>query len=296
MQPLAWSLGDLRPRRATTTPSGAADVTLRSCYASIFRFDDTADSEVVIDGELWHNSLGVRFGVGESADVEIELPVLYASSGFLDEFVDAWHDVFLLPHGRRDLRPHNEFEMRVSADGRDVWQLENDGPMLGDVPVTWTQRVFAADDAALAARALLEVPTGSENRGASNGELDWGFGLVAEKHVERWSVFAHADHLHSGEPSSFDGSGVHLRDRFELALGGEYRWSDRLSLLTTLEWSSPLTRDLDLRVINREILDFGVGAAWDVGERSRVGVSFHEDLVSNTGADFAVLVGFTTRL
>ncbi len=296
LQPLAWTLGDLRPRRALATPRGEVDMSIASAYASIFRYDDTDHSAVTIDGELWHTAFGVRFGIAPGADLEIEVPVLYASSGFLDGFVDGWHDFFALPYGRRDLRPADEFEMTIESDGREIWKLESDGPMLGDVPVTWTQEVFATPTRALAVRAMLELPTGSENRGASNGEFDWGVGIVAEQHAERWSFFGHADHLHAGEPSSFEGSGVHLRDRFELAFGGEYRWSDRVSLLSTLEWTAPFTRDLDLRVINREILDLGVGAAWDVGESSRLALSFHEDLVSNTGADFAVLVGFTTRL
>jgi hypothetical protein len=296
MQPLAWTLGDLRPRRAVTTPARSVDVALATGYANIFRYDHTSHSNVTIDGELSHTELAFRIGVGERSDVEIGLPLLYAASGFLDGFVDAWHDFFALPVGRRDLRPEDEYQMTIESDGREIWKLESDGPMLGDVPVTWTQSLIVASEHALAVRAMLELPTGSETRGASNGELDWGVGLVAEQHADRWSFFQHADHLHAGEPSSFEGSGVHLRDRFELALGGEYRWNDLVSLLSTLEWSAPLTRDLDLRVINREILDFGVGAAWDVGENSRIGVSFHEDLVSNTGADFAVLVGLTTRL
>jgi hypothetical protein len=296
MQPLAWSLGDLRPRRALATPRGAVDVSIASCYASIFRVDDTDSSEVEIDGELWHNALGFRAGVIDGADLEIELPILYASSGVLDGFIDFWHDLFGLPSGRRDLRPEGDYAMSVESNGDEIWELEGDEPMLGDVPVTWTQELFADATQALAWRAMIELPTGSESRGASNGELDWGVGLVGERHFERWSLFGALDHLHSGEPTSFDGSGVHLRDRFEVALGGEYRWNDRTSLLGSLEWTSPFTRDLDLKVINREILDFGLGAAWDVGESSRFAVSFHEDLVSNTGADFAVLVGWTMRL
>lgn len=295
MQPLAWSLGDLRPRRALATPRGAYDVSFASCYASIFRFDERKPSKVVIDGELWRNALSLRTGVIPGADVEFELPILYASSGVLDGFIDFWHDFFGLPAGRRELRPEGEYEMSVQSNGKEIWSLESDGPMLGDVPVTWTQELVGDETQALAWRAMLELPTGSENRGASNGELDWGVGLVGERNFERWSFFGALDHLHAGEPSSFDNSGVHLRDRFEVALGGEYRWDDRTSLLTSLEWTSPFTRDLGLKVINREIVDFGVGAAWDVGELSRISVSFHEDLVSNTGADFAVLVGWTTR-
>jgi hypothetical protein len=71
----------------------------------------------------------------------------------------------------------------------------------------------------------------------------------------------------------------------------ELRWNDRLSLLTQLLWTSPLTSDIDLEEISREIFDLGLGAAYDMKSGGRLFVSFHEDLVAATGPDFSLLIG-----
>ena len=76
-----------------------------------------------------------------------------------------------------------------------------------------------------------------------------------------------------------------------MQVGCERNWTDRLSLLANLHLRSPITDDFAFEEIDREILDLGLGFAWDVSDDAILQASFHEDLVSATGADFGVFVG-----
>lgn len=295
--PVEWTLLEMRTRRAVATPTGSLDVAIYSAYTSIYRNDSTTDESVVIDAELWENSFAARYGIVPGGDLEVEIPVLYASSGFLDQFVDAWHSFFHLSDGGRSDRPANDYEVSIESNGNEIYSLSSGEFMLGDIPITWTQQILDEehDGLALAARAALQLPTGSQSKGTSNGALDWGVGLLAERTLERWTLFGTVDFADSGTSDAFADEDVEIREQIGASLGAEYRWNASFSWLADVSFNSPITRDLDLKVINRELLDLGVGGAWDVGESSRMTLSFHEDLISYSGPDFGVLLSWTYR-
>ncbi len=296
--PLAWTLLQFRPRRPIAEPLGRVGVEVTSAYSSIFRNFSNVSEKVTIDGELWENAVVARAGVAPGGDLEVEVPVLYASRGFLDHFVDAWHSLFGFSDGLRNTRPDDAFEMDMSTGGKRVYHFDEDEPSLGDVPVIWTQEIVGEDRApfALAVRGGLELPTGSESRGAGNGAFDWGGGFVAERSIERWTFFGGVDGMKNGNPSAFDAAGISLAPQVDAELGGEYRWNDSLSWISDLVFTSAMTHDFGLHVINRPILDLGVGAAWDTGVDSRWMLTFHEDLISNSGPDFGVMVTWLWRI
>lgn len=296
--PLAWTLLSMRLRRARVEPHGDLGIELDSAYTSVFRNDSTPTSNVTLDGELWSNSLRMRVGVVSGGDFEIEIPVLYASSGFLDTFVDAWHEFLHFADGGRDDRPKNDYEMTISSNGNEVYHLEPNEWMLGDIPVTWTQQILdeSVYPISFAVRGSLQFPTGSESRGTSNGEIDWGVGLLAERSLSRWTLFGGVDFTSSGTSDAFADADVEIVEQIQFSVGAEFRWNDHLSWLGDLVYTSPMTDDFDLDVINREILDLGLGAAWSFSESSRLSISFHEDVISRAGSDFGVLLAWSWKL
>jgi len=54
-----------------------------------------------------------------------------------------------------------------------------------------------------------------------------------------------------------------------------------------------MVRSIALEEIDREILDLGIGVAWDSGPRSRVSLSIHEDLVAATGSDLTLMAAWS---
>ncbi|HJO27059.1 MAG TPA: hypothetical protein QF730_07425, partial [Planctomycetota bacterium] len=71
------------------------------------------------------------------------------------------------------------------------------------------------------------------------------------------------------------------------------RWNDRVSLLGQLIWASPPVTGYDLEEIDAEIIDLGLGAAWDLSDGSRLFCSLHEDLVAAAGGDFGFMFGWS---
>ena len=94
-------------------------------------------------------------------------------------------------------------------------------------------------------------------------------------------------------PRAFLDAGLDVDFLLFAGAGAEYRWSDRTSLLLQLQYRSPLTEDLPLEEIDREILDLGVGVAHDLTRESALTISFHEDVVAAAGPDFTFYFGLS---
>lgn len=290
-QPVASTILALRPRRAEVLDAGQLRLDSRLVYASIEEVGaDPGKTFVAFDGEIGRASLGVRYGVGGSSDIEVEFGLLYSDSGFLDDFVESWHDFFQLPGGGRGQRENGQHDMRIVQDGETIYELDRGRLGLVDVPIVLTRQLLGEEhgDLFVAVRGGVELPVGSEERGYGNGAFDVGGGFLAERSLGRWTFFGNADLVLPGQPDAFEDADVELAERVSFGFGGELRWSDRTSVLAQTLWVSPITRDLEPEEINREIFDLGVGLAHDTSSRSRWTLSFHEDLVAATGSDFKV--------
>ena len=296
--PLGLTFLAHRPRAASVMARGESGIALETSYTSIFEVGDQGGDVVVFDGETARGSVRLRHGLGAGFDLEIEGGVLYPTSGFLDGFLDDFHTNLLLPDGGRGDMEEDQYLVRVLKDGSTLYELEEDRVGWVDTSFALTRELQREtnDAPGIAARVAIELPTGSEDRGFGNGGVDWGGGVGLEKSVGRWTWTAGLDVTFPAQPDAFARAGVTIRDIFQGRGGVEYRWNDRTSLLLSLVATTPYTRDLDPEEIDREILDLGLGAAWDVGASGRLFVTFHEDLVAATGPDFSLRVGLTFGL
>jgi hypothetical protein len=283
-----------RPRGASTTAPGSLDLSVMSEYSSLFENGTGDNSTVVIDAELWRTGITARTGLSARTDLEVELPIVYASGGFADDLIEGWHSLLGLPDGGRDTRPNNEFAVHVDHNGERAYELQDDELGLGDIPITVTQRILDEADAgiALALRAGLELPTGSESKGFGNGGFDWGGGLLAESTLGRFTFTGAAYHVITAASSGFDHAGVDALDQTTVHGGLEFRWNDQASVDLGLRWSTPVTHDIDIMEIDGDVLDLDVGWVEDIGT-SRLTLGFTEDLIAESGPDLTVFLGWS---
>ena len=290
--PVSLTFLHMRPRKAATQPKGKVGVALDAAYSSIFEVSQEPGERVAFDGETLRAAARFRYGVSNAVDVEVELAALYTTSGFLDSFIDEFHNATGLPDAGRLSSDRNQYEMRLRRNGQEIYNLEEDRVGFADLPIVVTGSLRKEDEngPGLALRGGIELPTGSEGRGYGNGEIDYGVGFLFERSVTRWTFTAAADVVFPGQPDGWEEAGVDVRELYSLQAGVELRATDRLSWLAQVFWTSPITRDFDSEEFSREILDLALGFAVDTGG-PRVYGGFQEDLVAATGPDFGVFLG-----
>ncbi|MFT5155248.1 MAG: hypothetical protein ACI841_005259 [Planctomycetota bacterium] len=297
--PLSLGFLSLRPRRAEVLPAGKFGASVESAYQSIYEVQHDDTYRVAFDGETWHTSLRVRYGLGGGMDLEAEVGVLSGRSGFLDGFAENWHDATGFPDGGRSRDPKDLYRMRIRRGPNEfLYELEEGEPGTMDLPIVLTKQFSSAPDgsSAYAARAAIEIPTGEQSKGFGNGSLDSGFGLLGEQHLDALSWYWATDYVITGNPRGFEELGIEVEDLLHLQLGFEFPLGSRFAWLTQIEWVSPMVKGIDLEEVNREILDLGIGAAYRLRDDTHLRLSFHEDLVAATGPDFTLLFGLSWGL
>tara|TARA_R110002072_G_scaffold68371_8_gene166563 strand:- start:2133 stop:3218 length:1086 start_codon:yes stop_codon:yes gene_type:complete len=293
--PMLLTMLGPRPRSVRTQPEGSTGFAADLSWSSIFEQAGGPPPLGVfrMDGEFGRASVRARHGLGPDTDIEIEIAALYASSGFLDQFVNDFHELFGFPDSGRSLAPVDDFRMSFTSGGGQRYRFAEDTLGFGDLPVFLTHRVRREDEdgPGVAVRVGVEFPTGDEADGFSNGGIDFGAGVLIERARGPWVFTGSFDVILPASPDGLKTVGIEYGEQYRLQVGCERNWTDRLSLLANLHLRSPITDDFAFEEIDREILDLGLGFAWDVSDDAILQASFHEDLVSATGADFGVFVG-----
>jgi len=289
--PFSLTLLSMRPRRAIIQEEGTTGAALDFAYSSIHEVPQGPES-VHFDGETARSSVRLRRGIGNGWDVESEASVLFGTSGFLDAFIEGFHEFFGFPDAGRPLLERNQYRMHLRYQGQHVFNLVEDEPGFGDIPIIFTKQVRAESDQGpgVALRFGLEFPTGSVERGFGNGEFDFGLGTLFESSAGRWTVTGALDFMAPGRPVAFEHAGLSLDSVYSVQAGLEFRWSDRLSLLTQLAYTSPYTQDYPMEEFSSEMIDFALGCAW---QRNSTLLHFAllEELEAAQGPDFGVQMG-----
>lgn len=293
--PLALSTFGFRPRSASVLPKGSTRASAQLSYASIFERGFNSTNGVAFDGELARATLGGQWGLGSGLDLAIEVPLLYGSGGFLDSFVEAFHEVFAFPNADREKFARDQYSMSLSHNGIELFRLEEDRIGLGDVPVYLTYGRSTGSGWRWAVRGGLEIPVGDEERGFGSKGVDGGLQLLLERDIERFTLQGHLGWVRVDSPGIYDLAGTRLEDRVEAGVVAEFRATPTLSWLTQLTYQTPFVEDFDLEEIDDPILDLGVGLARDLPGGSILHIGFQEDLIANAGPDFTALVGWSLR-
>jgi len=294
--PIAANLMQFRPRKAATTPVGRLRFEFATAYSSMFEDGTDGSSTVLFDGELSRTGLSFTTGVSPTTDVEFEVPIAYASSGFLDSFIEIWHDALGFPNGGRGKRDKGGFAMYAEKDGRRVFDMDPDRVELGDVPIVVTQRLIDEENAGVSIdlRGGLELPSGSQSRGFGNGGIDWGGGALVEKSIDRFTLGLGAYFVDAATPDAFARSDVEIDEQRYYHAGLECRWNEWVSIVTGLRASTAATRDITIEEVNGRVLDFDVGFVFDDPQTERrFSFGLTEDLVSESGPDFTVFFAWS---
>ncbi|MEZ5967304.1 MAG: DUF3187 family protein [Planctomycetota bacterium] len=282
------------PVPAQVLPGGVALLRFDNAYTSLWLISDNGPTRnsLFLDGETWRTALDLRVGLGQGLELEAELPFGYASGGFLDSFVIGWHDLFGFPdQGRRD-NERDAFAVEADRLGEAALSVEPHRFQIADTPLGLRARLLGDDTAALAVRAVVELPTGDEEAGFGNGGVDVAVGLVGDVRVGDLSLFAHGHHtfVHTSAPARR--AGLALRDVTAVGAGGILQVAPWLSLLLQTQWETSVLRDLAIaRAANEQWL-LWAGFRVACSEHTFLELALGEDIGAYVSPDFTLWASF----
>src|SRR2546425_3250945 len=153
----------------------------------------TSRTAFIFDGETLRTTLRARVGILPRLEVGVEVPFLSQGRGFMDPYIDSFHQRFHLPDGGRTGFDHNQFRAGYIGDGETVYVDSAPSRMrLGDIVLSATGGLLVdgARTPALSLTLSAKLPSGDYRTLDGSGSADYGATLRLSKRWGRSTVHA----------------------------------------------------------------------------------------------------------
>jgi hypothetical protein len=255
-------------------------------YSSLFLLEESEKWSAVLDAETAVLELEFRKRLGGSTEVGLTLPLFSHNSGFLDGFLDAYHDIVGAPNYGRERRPENDFALDLSKDGETVIRGEPGEVAPGDIKLG-VKRALGSN---MGIYGFLDLPTGDPDRGYGSGTVEWGAALLyGEEFPGGLEAYLNAGFVVT---DSYEGiGGVELEDYLYGGAGIGWAYSEAVSIKTQLmARGSPFRTGI--RELDTAALVWSMGGWYAFGGGSALEFSFSEDVNTAGAPDFMVGLGY----
>ena len=250
-------------------------------YSNIF---ERAGNEAYLqefDFELTSLRLDLRRGLNRKWELGLSLPFNHYSGGFLDHFIQEYHNAFGLPNDTRDQVPDNRYLFALSSsDGELLFQVPKQSFEVGDLEI-YTR--FGLGDGTriglpLTLKLALKVPSGEDS--ANLGQTDAAVELAGHKNFQKSRLFLSLAAVFLGRPEV-------LQDLTRGQAGGFILGFQRSLGKKNLAWSAQLDggssyfKNTGLSTLDRGPLNLALGLTG----LTRGGQSWQFSLVEDISGD-----------
>ena len=286
-----------RPTNAELPGKAILETTFALEYSSTYFENSNSRWNFLLDMEMLVGDITMAYGVSEKLALRLDIPLISMQDGFLDGFLQNYHDFLGVPNYGRENRPGDAYAYRVTKDDR-IWLLgKKDRLRLGDVRLSMQ---IALSPLALSGHSLnsavlvtLKLPTGDAGSGTGSGRSDAGLFVPMQWCGARWSFYLMPGAIWVNDPQTVDAA-VSARNSISLFTGAAYRCNHRWRWLAQVNcYSSPFEAS-GLNALDRGAMELSIGFQRTLSRSLYWEFAFCEDL-SRAVPDFNIRSGLTWR-
>lgn len=180
MNPLVLPYGLPLPAPARLLSANEQSLTTSLNVSNTINGELVGDENLFVDVESYQLNLVHDWGFDQWM-LRLLLPFTGHSGGFLDDWIEKYHDIINLPE---DIRPdYQQDDLTIDYSVRDNNLLSFDQRTidLGDIAFQTAYQVIRQSDFALSFWAGLELPTGDSQELTGSGSVDASFWLAMDR-------------------------------------------------------------------------------------------------------------------
>lgn len=270
---------------------------LDTSYSNLFEWhpQDTG-TDLKLDMELLRLAFEVRYGITNNFEVGVEIPFLNFSGGFLDSFIQGYHDAFGFPNAGRELVDDNGFSYVVSRNGTTLYDINKKPFGLSDIILKQKLKFFEETKIlpSLSLKTQVKLPSGSRNEGTGSNQVDFSFSLLAQKNYKRLHSYTQIGFLVLGGHS--DLTPILKKGGFLFGQAFELNLFEHLSLVAQISGNTTLFKNVDISELLQPVFDLTVGFTGEAKlkgwfKKINYQFGFVEDPLSNgPSTDFTVFL------
>jgi len=258
-------------------------------YSSLNLVESSSEWDIGLDMEIAELDLRFKKNIGDFIEFGIELPILSFSSGFMDGFLNSYHDAFGFPDYGRSNRPDNEFLYEVRRNRDLVVKGKNGHIGIGDIRLTFKKPLLNRDPA-ISIKGNIELPTGDAKAGYGNGSIDAGISVLMDKKLSEY--FKSYLNIGAVFPGNLRGhEEINLREFFYGGAAIEASFWKNISLIgQVLVQGSPFPKT-DISSIDKAAVLLSLGGRYSSGNNN-FEFSLTEDPNTSGAPDFTLNFSF----
>ena len=166
---------------SSVLPAGRVEGTLSLDASNNSTAGFTPGESLILDGETYRFALTARCGVATGVEMGITIPLLTNSGGFLDGFIEGFHDVLGFSQGVRTSYPKNRLLYEYRRTGADGVRVDDGATGIGDIRVSAAWRLYDEERENPLRAALhgsVKFPVGNSHRLFGSGSTDFALWAV----------------------------------------------------------------------------------------------------------------------
>ena len=284
LAPISGLVGFPAMRDAHVLDRGRWRVELHGSLASSYGEHAEGDETIVLDGETTALTARWAYGLGDGWEVEAETSWRRHSGGFLDRWIEDWHDLWGLPDGGRPEAPRDR--LRYHYRGSQArFSLREPAAGLSDLHLAAVRNVWRSENAALGIRAGVKLGIGDEDRLLGGGD-DYYVSINATgASADLGGLVWHAQlgWLRAGELRIL--GPIQRRNPWFAGVGVEWPVWRKLTVEAQVDAHAPVAHSA-LTELGSTALLLTVGVTWSISPELEIEFGFSEDIAPHTGPDF----------
>jgi hypothetical protein len=258
-------------------------------YSAVYFQHVNSRWDVLIDMELTFFEANLSYGISPNLALNFDGRMANMSGGFLDGFLQRYHDTLGVPNYGRERRPDNQFAYRITKDGKTWIDTEPGQWRIADSVVAllycppWT---LLPGNPRQSLVANAKLPLGKPDEGTGSGRLDYGISWMAVWEFAPWTIYMMPGATYITDPKT-DGADIRTNPSYSLFLGLAYRWDDRWRMLLQLNgYTSPIENS-GIDELDNPAVELALGFQYRLAARWSLEFAFCEDL-TRAVPDFTV--------
>lgn len=239
--------------------------------------------------EVTELNLTLKKNIKNFLEVGVDIPIVSFNSGFMDGFLNSYHDAFGFPDYGRSNRPNNKFLYEVRREGILIVDGKGGHINIGDIKLRLKKTILYGDPA-ISIKGDLEFPTGDARDGYGNGGIDAGVAILVDKKLSDKVM----TYLNIGAvfPGDFKGhETVELKEYIYSGAGVEAYLLKNLNLLAQVFIQGSPYPKTEISAVDRTAVLLSLGGRYLFGKNS-IEFSFTEDLNTSGASDLTFNFSF----
>jgi hypothetical protein len=289
--PLLGVYGVAKYRPTNLPEAGQTATSFQFEIHNHFVITNAGAESLFLDGETYVATLGMNRGLSNGWSVGLDIPVVSHQGGFLDGFIDNWHDWFGLDSFDRGDTPEDQLSFRYrAADGSGI-DLAEDASGVGDI-VLRVARQLGETPGAAALTIDLKLPTGDADELTGSGGTDLAVALQGRRQYAKRST------LYGGVGVAFLEKGEVLEDlqkewAASASLGFSWQGFSKVALKVQLDAQSAIYENTEIEQLSEFAMQLSLGGSVKVGKRGVLDIAIIEDeWKAGASPDFGFLMRY----